>query len=95
MTKILVDNGPAINILPIAIMKKLGQGNHDLVYTDVLVSSFVRDITTTQGILPLNIEVGSQKTLFTFFVVDLRASYNALLRRDWIHVAACLSSSMH
>lgn len=95
MTRILVDNGAAINILPVATMKRLGKDNHDLIPTDVLVSSFVGDITTTRGILPLNVEVGRQKTLSAFFVVESRASYNALLGRDWIHAAACLPSSMH
>lgn len=63
MNRILVDNGAAIKILPVATMKKLGKDSHDLVPTDVLVSSFVGDITTTRGILPLNVEVGRQKTL--------------------------------
>lgn len=95
MAKIFVDNGAAINILPIATMKKLGRSDHDLVPTNVLVSNFMGDITTTRGILPLNVEVGRQKTLSAFFVVDSRASYNALLGRDGIHAVACLPSSMH
>lgn len=41
MNRILVDNGAAINILPVATMKKLGKNSHDLIPTDVLVSSFV------------------------------------------------------
>lgn len=69
MTRILVDNGAAINILPVATMNKLGKDSHDLIPTDVLVSSFVGDITTTRGILPLNVEVGHQRTLSAFFVV--------------------------
>lgn len=95
VSKVLVDNGAAINILPVATMKKLGKDSHDLVPTDVLVSSFVDDITTTRGILPLNVGVGRQITLSAFFVIESRASYNALLGRDWIHAAACLPSSMH
>lgn len=58
MSRVLVDNGAAINILQLATMKKLGKDSHDLVPTDVLVSSFVGDITTTRGILPLNVGVG-------------------------------------
>lgn len=76
-------------------MKKLGKDNHDLVPTDVLVSSFVGDITTTRGILPLSVGVGRHVTRSAFFVIESRASYNALLGRDWIHAAACLPSSMH
>lgn len=76
-------------------MKRLGRGNHDLIPTNVLVRSFVGDITTTRSILPLNTEVGRQKMLSTFFVVDSRATYNALLDRDWILAATCLPSSMH
>lgn len=53
------------------------------------------DITTTRGILPLSVGVGRHVTRSAFFVIESRASYNALLGRDWIHAAACLPSSMH
>lgn len=82
MAKILVDNGAAINILPVATMRKLGRSDQDLVPTDVLVSSFVGDITTTRGILSLNVKVGYRKNLSAFFVIGSRASYNALLGQD-------------
>lgn len=81
--------------LPATTMRKLGRSDCDLVPTDVLVSSFVGDVTTAWGILPLKVEVGQQSTWSAFFVVDSRASYNALLGRDWIYAAACLPSSMH
>lgn len=95
MSKVLVDNGAAINVLPTGTMKKLGKSQEDLVPTDVMVSSFVGDVTNTRGILPLHVEIGHQKTMSAFFVVESRASYNALLGRDWIHSARCLPSSMH
>lgn len=89
MSKVLVDNGAAINVLPTGTMNKLGKSKEDLVPTDVMVSSFVGDVTNTRGILPLNVEIGHQKTMSAFFVVESRASYNALLGRDWIHSARC------
>lgn len=47
MTKVLVDNGAAINVLPATTMKKLGRSDQDLVPINVLVSSFIGDITST------------------------------------------------
>lgn len=95
MPKVLVDNGAAINVLPTSTMKKWGRTEKDLVPTDVMVSSFIGDVTNTRGILPLKVEIGLKKTLSAFFVVESRASYNALLGRDWIHTAGCLPFSMH
>jgi len=36
MTKILVDGGAAINIMPYAVYRKLGKVDHDLTKTDMM-----------------------------------------------------------
>jgi len=40
MTKILVDGGAAINIMPYAIYRKLGKGDQDLTKTDMMLKDF-------------------------------------------------------
>ena len=48
-----------------------------------------------QGILPINLSVGTRDCMTAFFVIDSNAKYNALLGRDWIHTNKCVSSSLH
>jgi len=40
MTKILVDDGAAINIMPYAVYRKLGKGDQDLTKTDMILRDF-------------------------------------------------------
>ena len=54
------------------------------------VSTFIREISKTLGILPTDITLDSKTSLSTFFVINSTANYNALLGRDWIHANWCL-----
>jgi hypothetical protein len=40
MTKILIDGGAAINIMPYAVYRKLGKGDQDLTKTDMMLKDF-------------------------------------------------------
>ncbi|CAL1388972.1 unnamed protein product [Linum trigynum] len=95
MSRILVDNGVAVNVMPIRLLRKLGKTTSDLIPTDIFVTSFNGGSTSARGILPVLIGVGSQEKMSAFFVVDGAISYNALLGRDWIHANKCVPSSLH
>jgi hypothetical protein len=49
MTKILVDGGAAINIMPYAVYRKLGKGDQDLTKTDMMLKDFKRKRVSSQG----------------------------------------------
>ncbi|CAI0472852.1 unnamed protein product [Linum tenue] len=95
MSRILVDNGAAVNVIPTRLLRKLGKTTSDLIPTDIFVTSFNGGSTSARGILPVLIGVGSQEKMSAFFVVDGAISYNALLGRDWIHANKCVPSSLH
>ena len=82
VSKVLVDNGSAVNVMPLRMLRALGKGIGDLIKTKVSISSFTREISKTLGVLPIDINVGSKTSLLTFFVINSTANYNALLRRD-------------
>ncbi|CAN1335917.1 hypothetical protein LINPERPRIM_LOCUS36943 [Linum perenne] len=95
VSKVLDDNGAAVNVMPTRMLKKLGKNIGDLIPTEVFVTSFNGGSTSAKGILPVVVGVGSQEKMSVFFVVDGVVSYNALLGRDWIHASKCLPSSLH
>lgn len=52
-------------------------------------------VTSTKGVLLIELVVGTRKNTSIFFVVDSQSHFNALLRRDWIHSNLCVPSSLH
>jgi hypothetical protein len=76
----LVDGGASINILPLMLFKKLGHVEGDLNHTNLSLSGFAGDPTETKGIICKELMVRSKTMAMTFFVVDVKARYNLLLR---------------
>ncbi|CAN1244008.1 hypothetical protein LINPERPRIM_LOCUS5901 [Linum perenne] len=95
VSRALVDNGAAVNVMSTRMLKKLGKNTCDLIPTEVFVTSFNGGSTSAKGILSVVVGVGSQEKMSIFFVVDGVVSYNALLGRDWIHASKCVPSSLH
>ena len=95
VSKVLVDNGSTINVMPLRMLRALGKHIGDLIETEVSVSSFTGGISKTLGVLPIDIIIGSKTSLSAFFAINSTTNYNALLGRDWIHANWCVSSSLH
>ena len=91
VSKVLVDNGSAINVMPLRMLRTLGKGIGDLIEIDVYVSAFIGEISKTLSVLPIDITIGSMISLSTFFVINSTINYNTLLGRDWINVNWCVS----
>ncbi|CAL2247238.1 unnamed protein product [Prunus armeniaca] len=94
VSKVFVDCGETVNILPYSLMKKLDKSKEDLIPSDVVMSSFVGDKSKTIGVLPLKITVADQTRVAAFYVVESSMDYNILLGRDWIHKSGCIPSSL-
>ena len=82
VSKVLVDNGLAVNVMSLRLLRALGIGICDLIETEVSVSAFIGEISKTLGVLPIDIIASSKTSLLAFFVIDSTANYNALLGRD-------------
>ena len=85
VSKVLVDNGSTVNMMPLRMLKALGSGGGDFIETEVSVLAFTREISKTLGVLPIDITLGSKTSLSAFFVINYVANYNAFLGRDRIH----------
>ena len=95
MSKVLVDNGSAINVMPLRMLRALGRSIDDLIETKVSISTFTREISKTMSVLPIDISMGIKTSLSAFFVINSTTNYNSLLGSDWIHANQCVSSSLH
>jgi len=95
MTKILIDGGAAINIMPYTVYWKLGKGDQDLTKTDMMLKDFEGNVSLVKGAIYVELTIGSKTLPTTFFVISGKGAYNLLLGRDWIHANCCIPSTMH
>ena len=93
VSKVLVDNGLAINVRPLRMLRALGRNIDNLIETKVSMSAFIEEISKILGVLLIDITVGSKTS--SFFVINSTANYNSLLGQDWIHANWCVLSSLH
>jgi hypothetical protein len=95
MSKIMVDGGAAVNIMSMTTFKKLGMCVDDLIKINVILKHFEGDTSEAQGVLNVELTIGSKATSTTFIIIGGKGLYNPLLGRDWIHVNCYISSTMH
>ncbi|RYQ99659.1 hypothetical protein Ahy_B07g087627 [Arachis hypogaea] len=93
--KILIDGGAAISLFPERMLIKVGKHPDHLVPTNIAVTDFSGALTLARGLVTLIVKVGSSERNTIFVVVPSRASYNALLGRDWIHGVGAVPSTVH
>ena len=95
ITKVLVDNGSYINVLPKSTFDSL---NIDPLYvreTDAVAKAFNGTKVTASGELELPIKIGPHIFNIDFHIMDTKSSYTMLLGRPWIHSAGAVPSSLH
>jgi hypothetical protein len=95
LTKMFVDGGAAVNVMPYTTFRKLGMGPRDLTLTSIILNDFARNPSDTKGCVHVDLMIGSRTLLTTFFVIEGKGAYSLLLGRDWIHANCCIPSTMH
>ena len=95
MTKMLVDGGGAVNLMPYSTFRRLGKVPEDLIKTNMTLKDFEGKSSQAKGALNVELTIGSKTMPTTFFVIDGKGSYSLLLGRDWIHAICCIPSTMH
>nr|AAQ56321.1 putative polyprotein [Oryza sativa Japonica Group]AAQ56330.1 hypothetical protein OSJNBa0095C12.21 [Oryza sativa Japonica Group] len=95
MSKMMVDGGAAVNLMPYTTFRKLGRNAEDLIKTNMVLKDFGSNPSETKEVLNVELTVGNKTIPTTFSVIDGKGSYSLLLGRDWIHANCCIPSTMH
>jgi hypothetical protein len=95
VSRMLVDTGAAVNIMPYSVLCKLGHSIGDLIETNITLSDFNGQTSEAQGVLSVDLTVGGKTVPTSFFVVNSKGSYTVLLGRDWIYANCCIPSTLH
>src|SRR6185503_16259515 len=59
ITKMLVDGGAAVNIMPYVTYQKFGLGEEDLIQTDMMLKNFERAVSPARGAICVDLTIGS------------------------------------
>jgi hypothetical protein len=95
VNKILVNTGAVVNIMPYLVLCRLGHSTEDLIKANIMLSDFNGQASEAQGVLNVDLTVGSKTVPTSFFIVSSKCTYTVLLGRDWIHANCCIPSMMH
>src|SRR3954467_5117995 len=95
ITRIQVDQGSALSIMPLRIMSYLMIPRSRLSATNTIIAGFNANSSTPIGKIRLNCRIGDLKTEVTYYIIDADTSYNLLLGRPWLHRNGLIPSSLH
>jgi hypothetical protein len=77
------------------VLRRLGRSAEDLIKANVTLSNFNGQTSEAQGVLNMDLTVGSKTVPTSFFIISSKSTYTVLLGRDWIHANCCIPSMMH
>jgi hypothetical protein len=95
VNKMLVNTGAVVNMMSYSVLRRLGRSTEDLIMTNIALSDFNGQASEAQGVLNVDLTVGSKIVPTSFFIVNSKSTYTVLLGRDWIHANCCIPSTMH
>ena len=96
VSRMLVDSGAIVNLMPYSLYKKLGGTEEELIKMNMTVSGIGGgDPIGAKGVASMELTVGSKTIAMAFFVSEVQGNFNLIHGRDWIHANQCVPSSLH
>lgn len=95
MSRVLVDTGSSLNVLPKNSLTKLTIEGLLMKPNMLIVRAFDGSCRSFVGEVDIPIKIGSYTFFVTFYVMDIHPAYSCLLGRPWIHPAGAVTSTLH
>ncbi|XP_012442061.1 uncharacterized protein LOC105767082 [Gossypium raimondii] len=92
---VLVDNGSALNVLPLSTLNRLPVDSSHMKSCQNVVRAFDGTEKRVIGRIGIPLLIGPIIYEVDFLVMDIRPLYSCLLERPWIHSAGAVPSSLH
>ncbi|KAK8578866.1 hypothetical protein V6N12_069210 [Hibiscus sabdariffa] len=92
---VLIDNGSALNVLPLSTLNRLPVDSSHMKTCHNLVRAFDGTERSVMGRIEIPLQIGPIVYDVDFLVMDIKPTYNCLLGRPWIHSAGAIPSSLH
>jgi hypothetical protein len=96
ISRMLVDRGAIVNLMPYSLFKKLGGSDDELIKTNMTVSGVGGgEPMGAKGVIYMELTIGSKTLATAFFVAETQGNFSLILGRDWIHANQCVPSTLH
>jgi hypothetical protein len=95
ISRLLIDGGAAVNLMPYSIFKKLRREDDKLVKTNLMLNGVGGNPMEARGVISMELTIGSKSLATTFFVIEVQDNYSVILIHDWIHANHCIPSTLH
>ncbi|XP_016667270.1 uncharacterized protein [Gossypium hirsutum] len=95
LSGILIDNGSALNVLPLTTLNRLPIDSSHMKECQNIVKAFDGTERRVMGRIEVPLQIGPNTYEVDFLVMDIKPSYNYLFGRPWIHSAGAVPSSLH
>ena len=95
VSSVLLDNGSALNICPLATAIALGYGPSDFRPSTQTVRAYDNSRREVMGTLEIELMIGPTTFVTVFQVLRIPTSFNLQKGRPWIHRAETIHSSLH
>ncbi|XP_052479578.1 uncharacterized protein LOC128034776 [Gossypium raimondii] len=92
---VLIDNGSALNVLPLSTLNRLPVDSSHMKSCQNIVRAFDGTKRKVMGIIEIPLLINPNTYEVDFLVMDIKPSYNCLLGRPWIHSEGAVPSSLH
>ncbi|XP_016681350.1 uncharacterized protein [Gossypium hirsutum] len=92
---VLIDNGSALNVLPLFTLNRLPIDSSHMKTCQNVVRAFNGIERKVMGRIEIPLLIGPTVYEVDFIVMDIKPSYSCLLGRPWIHSAGAVLSSLH
>ncbi|XP_050890656.1 uncharacterized protein LOC127096079 [Lathyrus oleraceus] len=95
LSRVLVDTGSSMNVLPKRMLAKLAYQGVEMRPSALIVKAFDGSRRTVIVEVDLSFLIGPHVFEITFQVMDINPNYSCLLGRPWIHATRVVTSTLH
>jgi hypothetical protein len=95
ISRMLVDDGAAVNLMLYSILKKLGREEDELMKTNMMLNGVGGNPMESRGVVSMELSIGSKSLATVFFLIKVQGNCSVILGRDWIHANCCFPPTSH
>jgi hypothetical protein len=95
VSRMLINDGTAVNLMQYTVFKKFGREDKELVKTNITLNGVGGNLMEAWRVISMELTVGSKSLATTFFVIEVQDNYNVIIGCNWIHDNRYVPSTLH
>jgi hypothetical protein len=82
ISRMLVNDGGAINLMLYSALKELGREDDELIKTNLMLNGMGGNLMVAWGVISMELIIRSKSLATAFFIVEVQGNYSVTLGRD-------------